>query len=149
MESEHYWLKKLGAEEVKLRSSIDFSKPRPLEKAPGAGAVDTLGGEVLAWMASTMKVNGVIASIGLAASPSLNTTVLPFILRGVSLLGINSTDSPGPELRREVWRRLATDPRPPLLKEMFRTIPFSQLPAAFDGFIHGKVNRRVAVYLAE
>src|SRR5256886_11182436 len=108
-ESESDWLKKLGAKEVKLRSSIDFSKTRPLEKATWAGAVDNLGGEALAWMASTMKVNGVIASIGLAASPSLNTTVLPFILRGVGLLGINSTDSPGPELRREVWRRLATE----------------------------------------
>ncbi len=91
-ESESDWLKKLGAKEVKLRSSIDFSKTRPLEKPTWAGAVDNLGGEVLAWMASTMKVNGVIASIGLAASPSLNTTVLPFILRGVSLLGINSTE---------------------------------------------------------
>src|SRR5438552_2430532 len=148
-ESESDWLKKLGAKEVKLRSSIDFSKTRPLEKATWAGAVDNLGGEVLAWMASTMKVNGVIASIGLAASPSLNTTVLPFILRGVGLLGINSTDSPGPELRREVWRRLATDMRPPLLKEMCRTIPFSQLPAAFDDFIQGKVNRRIVVDLAE
>jgi len=148
-ESESDWLKKLGAKEVKLRSSIDFSKTRPLEKASWAGAVDNLGGEVLAWMASTMKVNGVIASIGLAASPSLNTTVLPFILRGVSLLGINSTDSPGPELRREVWRRLATDLRPPLLKEMCRTIAFSQLPAAFDDFIQGKVNRRIVVDLAE
>src|SRR5438046_8364 len=148
-ESESDWLKKLGAKEVKLRSSIDFSKTRPLEKATWAGAVDNLGGEALAWMASTMKVNGVIASIGLAASPSLNTTVLPFILRGVSLLGINSTDSPGPELRREVWRRLATDLRPPLLKEMCRTIPFSQLPAAFDDFIQGKVNRRIVVDLAE
>ncbi|TMI00120.1 MAG: acryloyl-CoA reductase [Betaproteobacteria bacterium] len=148
-ESESDWLKKLGAKEVKLRSSIDFSKTRPLEKATWAGAVDNLGGEALAWMASTMKVNGVIASIGLAASPSLNTTVLPFILRGVGLLGINSTDSPGPELRREVWRRLATDMRPPLLKEMCRTIPFSQLPAAFDDFIQGKVNRRIVVDLAE
>src|SRR5205814_3094646 len=84
-------------------------KIKPLDKATWAGAVDNLGGEALAWMASTMKVNGVIASIGLAASPSLNTTVLPFILRGVSLLGINSSDSPGTELRREVWRRLASE----------------------------------------
>jgi len=148
-ESESDWLKKLGAKEVKLRSSIDFSKTRPLEKATWAGAVDNLGGEVLAWLASTMKVNGVIASIGLAASPNLNTTVMPFILRGVSLLGINSSESPGPDLRREVWRRLATDLRPPLLKEMCRTIPFSQLPAAFDDFIQGKVNRRIVVDLAE
>ena len=54
-----------------------------------------------------------------------------------------------PELRREVWRRLATDMRPPLLKEMCRTIPFSQLPGAFDDFLQAKVNRRIVVDLAE
>src|SRR5690606_11339899 len=107
-ESETDWLKKLGAREVLLRQSLNLEKIRPLDKATWAGAVDNLGGEVLAWLCSTMKVNGVIASVGLAASASLNTTVMPFILRGVSLLGINSTDSPTPQLRAEVWRRLAT-----------------------------------------
>ena len=73
-ESESDWLKKLGAKEIKLRSSIDFSKIKPLDKATWAGAVDNLGGDVLAWMCSTMKDNGVIGSIGLAASHNLNTT---------------------------------------------------------------------------
>ena len=73
---------------------------------------------------------------------------MPFILRGVSLLGINSTDAPSPELEREVWRRLATDMRPPLLKEMARTIPFGELPSVFDAFIQSKVTRRVVVDLA-
>ena len=144
-ESEAAWLKRLGAKEVLLRQSIDFSKLRPLDKATWAGAVDNLGGEVLAWMGSTMKINGVIASIGLAASPSLNATVLPYILRGVSLLGINSTDAPSPELEREVWGRLASDMRPPLLKEMARTVPFADLSAVFDDFIEAKVSRRVVV----
>jgi putative YhdH/YhfP family quinone oxidoreductase len=143
------WLKKLGAQEIMLRSTLDLTKIRPLDKAAWAGAVDNLGGEVLAWMASTMQVNGVIASIGLAASPNLNTTVMPFILRGVSLLGINSTDSPTQELRRDVWRRLAGDMRPPLLKEMCRTISFGDLPRVFDDFINGRVNRRVVVDLSE
>ena len=143
------WLKKLGAKEIKLRSEIEFSKVKPLDRATWAGAVDNLGGEVLAWMCATMKQNGVIASIGLAASPSLATTVLPFILRGVSLLGINSTDSPSAELRREVWRRLAADMKPPLLKEMCRTIPFGELPKVFDDFIAGSVSRRVVVDLSE
>ena len=146
---ESAWLKKLGAKEVMLRSSIDLTKIKPLDKATWSGAVDNLGGEILAWMASTMKVNGVIASIGLAASPSLNTTVMPFILRGASLLGINSTDSPSRELRETVWRRLATDMRPPMLKEMCRTIRFSELPGAFDDFINAKVTRRVVVDLSE
>ncbi|HVJ12012.1 MAG TPA: acryloyl-CoA reductase, partial [Burkholderiales bacterium] len=92
-ESEADWLRKLGAKEVKLRSEIDLSKIKPLDKSTWAGAVDNLGGDVLAWICSTMKDNGVIASIGLAASPSLNTTVMPFILRGARLLGINSGES--------------------------------------------------------
>ena len=147
-ESESAWLKQLGAREILLRQSLDLAKIRPLDKATWAGAVDNLGGEVLAWMASTMKFNGVIASIGLAASPSLNTTVLPFILRGVSLLGINSTDCPTPELEREVWRRLATDMRPPMLKEMARTVPFADLPKVFDDFINARVTRRIVVDMA-
>jgi acrylyl-CoA reductase (NADPH) len=147
-ESESDWLKKLGAKTILLRQGLDLTKIRPLDKATWAGAVDNLGGEVLAWMASTMKVNGVIASIGLAASPNLNATVLPFILRGVSLLGINSTDAPSPELARQVWQRLAGDMRPPLLKEMARTVPFADLPKVFDDFINAKVTRRVVVDLS-
>ncbi len=144
-EAESDWLKKLGAKEILLRQSLDLSKIRPLDKSTWAGAIDNLGGEVLAWMASTMQVNGVIASIGLAANPSLNTTVMPFILRGVSLLGINSTDAPSPELERKVWGRLAGDMRPPMLKDMARTVPFTELPSVFDDFIQGKVSRRVVV----
>ncbi len=147
-ESESAWLKQLGAKEILLRQSLDLAKIRPLDKATWAGAVDNLGGEVLAWMASTMKFNGVIASIGLAASPSLATTVLPFILRGVSLLGINSTDCPTPELEREVWQRLATDMRPPMLKEMARTVAFAELPKVFEDFINAKVTRRVVIDMA-
>jgi putative YhdH/YhfP family quinone oxidoreductase len=147
-ESESAWLKQLGAKDILLRQSLDLAKLRPLDKATWAGAVDKLGGEVLAWMASTMKFNGVIASIGLAASPGLSTTVLPFILRGVSLLGINSTDCPSPELERQVWQRLATDMRPPMLKEMARTVAFSELPKAFDDFINAKVARRVVIDMA-
>jgi len=147
-ESESDWLKKLGAKEVMLRQSLSLQKLRPLDKATWAGAVDNLGGEVLSWMASTMKENGVIASIGLAASASFNTTVMPFILRGVRLLGINSGDSAN-DVRELVWRRLAGDLKPPLLKEMCRTIPFAELPGVFDDFINAKVSRRVVVDLAE
>jgi len=146
-ESEAGWLKQLGAKEILLRQSLDLTKIKPLDKATWAGAVDNLGGEVLAWMASTMMFNGTIASIGLAASPNLNTTVLPFILRGVSLLGVNSTDCPTPEQERAVWQRLATDLRPPMLKEMARTVAFGDLPTVFDDFINAKVTRRVVVDL--
>ena len=146
-ESEADWLKRLGAREVKLRKEIDLTKIKPLDKATWQGAVDNLGGEVLAWMASTMKFNGVIASIGLAAGFGLNTTVMPFILRGVSLLGINSTDAPDAALERKVWGRLATDLKPAALKDIARTIPFAELPKAFDDFINAKVTGRIVVDL--
>ena len=147
-ESESDWLKKLGANEILLRQSLNLEKIKPLDKATWAGAVDNLGGPVLAWIASTMKDNGVIASIGLAASPRLETWVMPFILRGASLLGVNSGDSSN-HIRDQVWARLATDLKPPLLKEMARTVPFNQLPSVFDDFINAKVTRRVVVDLAE
>ena len=146
-EAEADWLKKLGAKDVKFRKDIDLTKIKPLDKATWQGAVDSLGGEILAWMASTMKFNGVIASIGLAAGFGLNTTVMPFILRGVSLLGINSTDAPSPELERKVWDRLASDMKPAGLKDMAKTIPFADLPKVFDDFINAKVTGRIVVDL--
>jgi putative YhdH/YhfP family quinone oxidoreductase len=141
------YLKRLGAKDVMSRKSLDLAKIKPLDRATWAGAVDNLGGEVLAWMASTMMVGGTIAAVGLAASMSLNTTVAPFILRGVSLLGIDSGTTPMP-LRQEVWRRLAGDLRPPHLKDMTRTIAFDELPRAFDGFIKGAARGRVVVDMA-
>jgi acrylyl-CoA reductase (NADPH) len=146
-EAETDYLRRLGAKEVLLRQGLDLAKIRPLDKAQWAGAVDNLGGEVLAWMASTMKVGGTIASIGLAASPSLSTTVLPFILRGASLLGIDSVNCPM-ALRQEVWRRLATDMRPAHLKEMTKTVAFDKLPEVFGAFIEGKATGRTVVDMA-
>jgi acrylyl-CoA reductase (NADPH) len=147
-ESESAWLQKLGAKEIKLRQSLNLEKVKPLDKATWAGAVDNLGGPVLAWMASTMKDNGVIAAVGLAQSAELHTWVMPFILRGASLLGINSGDSSN-DIRDHVWRRLASDLKPPLLKEMARTIRFAELPSVFDDFMNAKVSRRVVVDVAE
>ena len=146
--AESDWLHKLGAKEIKLRAELDLAKIKPLDKATWAGAVDNLGGPVLAWMASTMKDNGVIASVGLAASAELHTWVMPFILRGASLLGINSGESSA-AIRETVWRHLASDMKPPLLKEMARTIPLSELPKVFDDFINAKVARRVVVDVSD
>lgn len=150
-EAETGYLKALGAAEVMLRQSLDLAKIKPLGKETWAGAVDNLGGDVLAWMASTMKVGGTLASIGLAASFSLNTTVMPFILRGVSLLGIDSVNCPMAQ-RAEVWRRLATDMHPADLAsgaaQMVRDIAFADLPAAFDDYIQGRIKGRVVVNIA-
>lgn len=145
-ENEAEYLKRLGARDVKFRKDIDFTKIRPLDKAQWAGGVDNLGAEALAWMLSTMQVGGAVASIGLAAGFSLNTTVMPFILRGASLLGIDSVNCPMP-LREQVWKRLATDMKPANLKDTARTIPFADLPKVFDDFISAKVTGRIVVDL--
>ena len=146
-ESEADYLRGLGAAEVLLRQNLDLSKIRPLDRARWAGAVDNLGGDVLAWIASTMEQGGTIASIGLAASMSLNTTVAPFILRGVSLLGVDSGYIREP-YRSGVWQRLASDLRPPHLSAMSRRIPFDELPAIFGEYIAGRAKGRVVVEVA-
>ena len=143
-ESQADYLRGLGAKEVMLRSSLDLSKVKPLDKALWAGAVDNLGGEVLAWMTSTMQQNGTIASIGLAASMSLNASVAPFILRGASLLGIDSGYTAMP-LRRKVWERLAGDMRPGHLAAMTRSVKLDELPPVFESFIQGQAHGRVVV----
>lgn len=143
-ESQADYLRHLGASDVMLRSSLDLSRIRPLAKALWAGAVDNLGGDVLAWIASSMKQGGTIASIGLAASTTLNTTVMPFVLRGVSLLGIDS-GYVGEPYRHRVWQRLATDMRPRHLPELTRTINLDELPDVFDSFLQGAAHGRIVV----
>lgn len=142
------WLERLGARGVIVRSTLDLTRISPLGKATWAGAIDNLGGDVLAWILSTTRPNGAVASIGLAAAPALQTTVMPFILRAVSLLGVNSSDAPSPAARAEAWRRLASDLKPPLLAEMARTVPFAALPEVFADFIAGTVARRVVVAIS-
>lgn len=143
-EQESDYLRSIGASEILLRQSIELAKIKPLDRATWAGAVDNLGGDVLAWLASTMQLGGTLASIGLAANHTLNTTVMPFILRGVSLLGIDSVNCPMP-LRAEVWRRLAGEMRPAQLGQMAHDIDFGQLPTVFDDFIQGRVKGRTVV----
>jgi acrylyl-CoA reductase (NADPH) len=146
-ESERDYLLGLGAREVLLRQSLDLDKAKPLGKETWAGAVDNLGGDVLAWVISTMKQGGTIASIGLAASMNLNTTVAPFILRGASLLGIDSGYI-GEPYRSGVWRRLTLDLRPRHLAAMTREVTLDDLPGVFDSFIQGKAKGRVVVRIA-
>ncbi|MBI4997588.1 MAG: oxidoreductase [Rhodocyclales bacterium] len=143
-EAETDYLLGLGAKEVMLRQSLDLTKIKPLGKETWAGAVDNLGGDVLAWIASTMKQGGTIASIGLAASMSLNTTVAPFILRGACLLGIDSGYI-GEPYRSGVWRRLTADLRPRHLASLTHSIAFADLPSVFDDFIQARAKGRVVV----
>ena len=142
--SEENYLRRIGARQVLLRDEIDFGR-RPMEKALWAGAIDNLGGDYLTWLTRTMGYGGNIASIGLAASPALSTTVLPFILRAVCLLGINSVDTPR-DLRLAVWSRIGGDLRPRHLDTICsRTIALDELPGAFQAYIDGTVTGRVVV----
>ena len=145
--SEEDYLRTIGASRILPRDDIDFGK-RPLEKAEWAGAIDNLGGDYLTWLTRTMQYGGNIASIGLAASHELNTTVMPFILRAVCLLGINSVDTPR-DLRRAVWKRIGDDLKPQHLDTIgHRTISFDDLPDAFEAYIDGTVTGRVVVEIA-
>ncbi len=146
--TEEAYLHEIGASRILLRNKIDLGK-RPMEKAEWAGAIDNLGGEYLTWLTRTMRYGGNIASVGLAASASLSTTVLPFILRAVCLLGINSVDTPR-DLRRAVWQRIGGDLKPQHLDRIgHRTITFDQLPGAFQDYIDGKVTGRVVVNIGD
>ncbi len=138
------YLKALGAKDVMLRQSIDVSKIRPLEKATWAGAIDNLGGDVLSWLLATTKVGGCVGAVGLAASMKLNTSVAPFILRGVSLLGINSAEC-AMSVRQKIWNKLAVEWRPDQVHDQVRTIDFDELPTHFDAYIKGMVRGRTVV----
>jgi NADPH2:quinone reductase len=138
------YLESIGAARVLLRGDLDLGA-RPMEKAEWAGGIDNLGGDVLTWLTRTVGYGGNIASIGLAASHELNTTVLPFILRAVCLLGINSVETPR-DLRLAVWRRIGTDLKPQHLDKIASNeISFDELHGAFQAFIDGKVVGRTVV----
>lgn len=138
------YLRGLGAKEVRLRQSIDLTSIRPLDKCTWAGAIDNLGGDMLAWLLSTMDVGGRVASVGLAAGAKLNTTVMPFILRGVQLLGADSANCPM-ELRQKIWNKLAAAWRPERVHDQVRTIEFDDLPTHFDAYLKGLVRGRTVV----
>jgi acrylyl-CoA reductase (NADPH) len=141
------YLRKLGANRQLQRDDIELGA-RPLEKAQWAGAIDNLGGDVLAWLTRTVDIGGNIASIGMASSMELKTTVAPFILRGVNLLGINSVNV-SRALRVAAWQRLAADLKPRHLDIVgTRTIAFDDLGAAFAAYLKGEVTGRTIVKIS-
>ncbi|MFZ9963359.1 MAG: oxidoreductase [Burkholderiales bacterium] len=141
------YLKNLGASEILLRDSIDLEKIKPLARETWAGAVDNLGGDILSWIASGMKVGGAIASIGLASNFKFNTTVMPFILRGVSLLGIDSVNAKS-AVRRKVWERLGSDMKPAHLSDIVQSVEFDNLPSVFPKLMQSALRGRVVVKVA-
>lgn len=146
-DEETEYLKMLGAAEVRLASEIDFENIRPLETGQWAGAIDNVGGSVLSWLIATMKRAGTVASVGNAASFKLDSTVFPFILRGVTLLGVDSGFIAYPT-RKLVWDRLAGDLKPRHLMDVTRVIDLESLPTCFEDFIAGRVRGRTVVRIA-
>ena len=142
-ESESY-LRALGASQLLLRAELKFGA-QPLESARWGGAIDNCGGDTLAWLLRSMHDGGNVASIGLASSGELHTTVMPFILRGVSLLGVNSAAAPR-DIRMAVWQRLSSDLKPRHLDRIVtRSIALAELPHVFDSYLKGSVVGRTLV----
>ena len=135
-EHEEY-LRSLGASAILNRHDLEMGT-RSMEKALWGGAVDNVGGDTLAWLTRTVRPWGNIASIGLAGGYKLETTVMPFILRGVSLLGINSVECTD-AIRKNAWHRVSTDLKPRHLDKIItHEIEFSELPDAFNDFMSGQ-----------
>ena len=138
------YLHGLGANEIVSSKGLHLGD-RALEKGLWAGAIDCVGGELLSWLTRTVQPLGNIAVIGLTGGTSINTTVMPFILRGINLLGINSADSP-PALRKKIWHRLATDLKPQYINKIVtQEINFEQLPEMFDAYLQGKIIGRTII----
>ena len=140
-------LKALGAKSVLIRGQFEMTE-KPLGAETYAGAVDNLGGEQLSWLTRVMKVGGTIASVGLAQGWEVKTTVMPFILRGASLLGIDSVNCPM-GLRRELWAKLAGEWKCDKLAVHCRTVSFAELPTVFDAYVKGAVTGRTVVQVRD
>lgn len=144
--SEHEYLKQLGAREILSREEVSDTS-RPLQKERWAGAVDPVGGKTLAYLLSAIKYGGSVAVSGLTGGTELNTTVFPFILRGVNLLGIDSVYCPM-DVRVELWNRLARDLKPAnLLDDIGREITLDELPETLASILKGEVRGRTIVRL--
>ena len=140
-------LKSLGAAEIIPRSELAAAPERPLLSERWAGAVDAVGGTTLACMLPQMRYHGAIAACGLAGGAEFNATVLPFLLRGVRLLGIDSVMCPaGP--RRAAWARLADEMPKDKLDALTEMVALADLPALADSILKGETRGRVVVDLA-
>jgi acrylyl-CoA reductase (NADPH) len=138
------WLRGLGASEVIDREELSAESKRPLERQRWAGAVDCVGGTTLAAVLRGIRYGGAVAATGLTGGPGLKTTVLPFILRAVALLGVDSVDAPI-ERRREVWGRLAGDLRPDLEALDAGEVGLDGVPEALERILAGGMRGRTLV----
>jgi len=144
----HPMLKQLGAMEIMSREAAVDTTGRPMLKGRWAAVVDTVGGDILATALKSTQYNGAVACCGLVASPSLNTTVFPFILRSISLMGVDSAATPMAG-RRAIWDRLAGAGRPEGLDKICTEVALADLDPYIDQILAGRVAGRVVVRVSE
>jgi putative YhdH/YhfP family quinone oxidoreductase len=146
--TEFDWLERLGASQCISRHDLHWGQ-KPLEKAAWAGCIDNVGGDMLAGISRVVDLWGNIACCGMAGGHGLHTTVFPMILRGVSLLGISSTNCPI-DTRRKLWDRLANEWKPPLLDEIITAeVPLDGMEPMFERMLQGDSLGRTVVRIAE
>ncbi|NWF88195.1 MAG: YhdH/YhfP family quinone oxidoreductase [Ignavibacteriaceae bacterium] len=138
------YLKILGVKDIIGREELDNQSEKPLLNRRWKAAVDTVGGNILATVIKQMDYRSSVASCGNVLSPELNTTVFPFILRGVNLLGINSAETPM-ELRVKIWQKLAAEWKLDCLNKIFTECPLEQLNEKIDLILQGQISGRVIV----
>jgi acrylyl-CoA reductase (NADPH) len=137
---------RLGAKRVVSREELIPEKQRSLDKQLWAGAIDCVGGKSLSFILSSTRYAGVVAVSGLTGGIELATTVLPFILRGIRLIGIDSVFAPM-EIRQAVWERLASELKPAALESMYTEISLNEIPEAVPGILNGQSRGRFLVKL--
>jgi len=143
-ESEHEYLHSLGADEIIDRKEVDDKSGRPLLRYQWAGAIDTVGDNTLATCIKACGRNGSIAVCGLVQSPNLNTTVYPFILNGVNVLGIETAETPR-SIRLKIWELLANEWKLKNIDALKSIISLDQLNASIDQMLQGNSKGRTVV----
>jgi acrylyl-CoA reductase (NADPH) len=146
--AERDYLTGLGAADVIGREETSAAPERPLEKPRWAAAVDSVGGATLAYVLRTLRYGSAVAASGVTGGAALETTVLPFILRAVNVLGIDSVQMPL-DRRVALWQRLASDLRPPHLdRSITNEVILEETPAVLDAILRGDTRGRTVVRVA-
>jgi len=146
-EAQRQYLEQLGATSVLLRQDLLMGSAS-LEKSRFSAGIDSVGGPLLSWLIRSLRNQGSVASVGLTGGSDLQVSVMPFILRGVNILGINSAATPRP-LRERVWQRIASDLKPAGLDSICtRIVELDALLEVFPAYLHNQVHGRTVVRIA-
>lgn len=147
-ETEYPFLRKLGASDILPRAEFQEVDKRPILSAQYAGAIDTVGGPILENILKSLQPLGAVTTCGSVSATQLNMTVFPFILRGISLIGISAQNYPG-ALREPLWVKLATDWKPDNLLELYTEIRLEDIPATVALILQGKLKGRTIVNMLD